>query len=431
MESKARNVYPMSSFIMGAGAIGSLQTLKTIPVIAGDSLSIDLKSVFRLSPLRRNLYLDAQVDLFAFYVPYRHVYGADWTNFMLSGKDEAITLTTRTITNGVYCLGEQVNSSGVVPAWLTDGYLQIWNRYFRAPTDDAAIKAMTYFDSIGLLTDEALYGLGCCYLKRTWNSGIDQEVVAGDYELDLTAGSDVDIIAFAQKQGLLETQREREWFGQRYTDLLGSIYGGSASTDGDQRPTLLMRNKGMLSGYDIDVTDTEGAGNYSGKAQSVGHMFMPMRYMPEHGTVWIMALVRFPSVHVGEKSYLVTKSQPTYTEIAGDPAVMANEPPMALIASDWLAGSPATNCGIIPHGQWYRELPNAVHFKYAEVQGHPFVDNDINTKALSRYTLGADYDDKFQTLALKHWNSQGHLQVIKKTCIPDIRSSIYAGTRKS
>ena len=55
---------------------GIVVVSSVIPVIAGDSLEIDFKSVFRLSPLRRNMYLDCMVDLFLFYVPHRFIYSS-------------------------------------------------------------------------------------------------------------------------------------------------------------------------------------------------------------------------------------------------------------------------------------------------------------------------------------------------------------------
>src|SRR5471030_3508020 len=57
-----------------AGQIGRLITISTTPVIAGDSFEMDAVGALRLSPLRFGLALDSTVDIFTFYVPYRHVY---------------------------------------------------------------------------------------------------------------------------------------------------------------------------------------------------------------------------------------------------------------------------------------------------------------------------------------------------------------------
>jgi hypothetical protein len=46
-----RNAYDLSHFSFSLGAIGSLQTLSVVPIVAGDSMQLDLQGVFRLSPL--------------------------------------------------------------------------------------------------------------------------------------------------------------------------------------------------------------------------------------------------------------------------------------------------------------------------------------------------------------------------------------------
>src|SRR5262245_65979957 len=62
--------------------IGRLITTSTTPVIAGDSFEMDAVGGLRLSPLRRGLVIGSTVDIFSFYVPYRHVYGEYWFKLM-------------------------------------------------------------------------------------------------------------------------------------------------------------------------------------------------------------------------------------------------------------------------------------------------------------------------------------------------------------
>ena len=90
-----RDVYDLSHFSFMSGKMGRLMTLALIPVVAGDSIGIDFRGIFRLSPLRRNLVVDAHCDLYVFYVPHRHVYGDDWVDFIKQGVDEAITFPDR------------------------------------------------------------------------------------------------------------------------------------------------------------------------------------------------------------------------------------------------------------------------------------------------------------------------------------------------
>src|SRR5437762_13801707 len=76
-----------------AGQIGRLITISTTPVIAGDSFEMDAVGALRLSPLRRGLAIDSNVDIFTFYVPHRHVYGELCIKFKNDGVN-ATPLTT-------------------------------------------------------------------------------------------------------------------------------------------------------------------------------------------------------------------------------------------------------------------------------------------------------------------------------------------------
>src|SRR5215208_1770636 len=76
-----------------AGQIGRLITISTTPVIAGDYFEMAAVGALRLSPLRRGLAIDSTVDIFTFYVP----------------------------------------DTNKIPKHLFQGYLNIYNNYFKAP----------------------------------------------------------------------------------------------------------------------------------------------------------------------------------------------------------------------------------------------------------------------------------------------------------
>src|SRR5437762_14280362 len=68
-----------------AGQIGRLITISTTTVIAGDSFEMDAVGALRLSPSRRGLAIASTVEIFAFYVPHRHVYGEQRKKCMKEG----------------------------------------------------------------------------------------------------------------------------------------------------------------------------------------------------------------------------------------------------------------------------------------------------------------------------------------------------------
>lgn len=427
-----RTRYDKSHLSMKVGAIGSLQTLSCIPVVAGDSMTLDARVVMRLSTLRRNLYMDARVDLFAFYVPHRHIYGDDWVTFMKAGVDEATTFGGDTLASGV-----ELQSTGLpavyttaVPKWLTRGPIQIWNRYFRDPTDAAGLLAENYFTTLTAGDPVLDYGLKCCHLKTMWNSAILSTLTTGDYSLPLVGG-EVDLYTLTALQGKLRTEVARDWFATRYQDILKHSWDSLVNIDADKRPELIARSIQWLSGYDVDGTADANLGTYSGKGMSLCQLKFPKKFFPEHGAVWIMALVRFPPVHDDETHYLVTKPEPTYTQISGEPGLVSRLGPLELNATDVFMQAGSADLGDIPHSQWYRYHPNTAHHKYTTSAGHPFVDWTPTNRNRVIYINHDDYEGMFESVMLKHWNSQAHIRCIVDSFVPDPQRSIFAGTGAS
>src|SRR5712692_10449831 len=86
-----------------AGQIGRLITISTTPVIAGDYFEMDAVGALRLSPLLRGLAIHSTVDVSTVYI------------------DHAAFLGT-------------INpDSNKIPKHLFQGYLNIYNNYFKAP----------------------------------------------------------------------------------------------------------------------------------------------------------------------------------------------------------------------------------------------------------------------------------------------------------
>src|SRR2546430_1166883 len=118
-----------------AGQIGRLITISTTPVIAGDSFEMDAVGALRLSPLRRGLAIDSTVDIFTFYVPHRHVYGEQWIKFMKAGVNATPlpTVNTTGYIDHAAFLGTINPDTNKIPKHLFQGYLNIYNNYFKAP----------------------------------------------------------------------------------------------------------------------------------------------------------------------------------------------------------------------------------------------------------------------------------------------------------
>src|SRR5687767_5405357 len=128
-----------------AGQIGRLITISTTPVIAGDSFEMDAVGALRLSPLRRGLAIDSTVDIFTFYVPHRHVYGEQWIKFMKDGVNATPlpTVNTTGYIDHAAFHGTINPDTNKIPKHLFQGYLNIYNNYFKRSEERFSRNAET------------------------------------------------------------------------------------------------------------------------------------------------------------------------------------------------------------------------------------------------------------------------------------------------
>lgn len=411
----------LSHFSFSAGDIGKLQTLSLIPVMAGDSMSLNLEGVFRLSPLRRSLVVDCNVDLFAFYVPHRHTYGEDWIDFIKDGLRNTVTFPSQSSLQELDYMGTHYLDNEQFPSWVSAGYNDIWNRYFRSPTDNEELVG----DEVLTTSAERVAGRKCGYLPTPWSTGVTEGVDPSFRDVPSTTSFDIADLNRVQAQ--YSTDVDRTYFGERYNDILNTAFGSTVNTDADQRPTLIGRNRFWLSGYDVDGTDDAALGSHSGKSSVVGKFSFRRKFFPEHGGLWIMALLRFPTIHVDERAFLLQQVDASYLEQAGDPALVSAEPPVDMVPADFFSNGSGSGFGAIPFGQHYRYHPNIVHRLYKVLDGYSFIDTPIDTQDKANYVGDTEYDDVFQTNQLRHWNVAGRLDISCQRTVPPSRSSLYAG----
>lgn len=406
-----------------AGDIGRLQTARTYYVMAGETLSVDYTTNIRLSELRRPLMLEAQVDFYAFYQPVRHAYGDDWVNFIKAGPNESITFTNGPAQTPANYLGFRPLGSGNFPLPIVTMYNRVWNEYFRAPSDTAGIRTDTVLegDARG-----QMFGALIGRLPTPWSTGIDGEPAASEREV--ASATVVDLLDLAEVKAKYKTEEEIAYFENRYRDRLSRSWGGRASPDVEQRPTLLGHKTMTLSGVDIDGTADANLGTFSGKSAGVFNFRLPPKWFPEHGHVMIMVSVRFPTVFQQEADYLLNNPNPSYLEAAGDTDLIAAQGPESVTADKFFSTTSATDYGHAPYGQFLRHSGNFVHQKYVNLFGFPFISSPPATAAQARYHVSNEYANTFGNDELGQWNAQGYLRVVSKNSVPPAANSIFAGT---
>src|SRR4051794_25206483 len=115
-------------------AVGGKRTSARVNIVPCSGTKKRGTECLYLSPLRRGLAIDSTVDIFTFYVPHRHVYGEQWIKFMKDGVNATPlpTVNTTGYIDHAAFLGTINPDTNKIPKHLFQGYLNIYNNYFKA-----------------------------------------------------------------------------------------------------------------------------------------------------------------------------------------------------------------------------------------------------------------------------------------------------------
>src|SRR5690606_41757639 len=79
--------------------------------------------------------------------------------------------------------------------------------------------------------DDARYGFRCCHLKNIWTAPLPPETELSRQMT--TSTTSIDIMGLQAAYANLHTDQERDYFMQRYHDVISS-FGGKTSYDADR-----------------------------------------------------------------------------------------------------------------------------------------------------------------------------------------------------
>lgn len=453
-----RNILEKNFMIARNGLMGVLGTVFNMPVLANETYSINIKGAFRLSPLRRWLCMDAQVHLALYFVKHRWVYdggtGVEWQDFIKStlSDENATPSTLETVSlNDDYfydvfaCAkrGSSVSPWGI-PKHYVAGYNKIYSRWYEIPnvrTSALADDSITFPDTCksGTGVGDIVYGRPLARLPNFWNTGVPTANLDADPEVYSGSGT-MSLVDIAQIQAEYKDDVERDWFARRYADVMAQKWGsnGISMEVDDNQAELLMDWSGWCSGVDVHGTDQASLGEYVGKSQSAISVSMPPRYFNEHGMIWCVIGVRFPSVGCDEVHYTQVNTL-TAKNFLGYQEVALSEPPIEITDQDvWSNGTGANSYGKIPYYNWYRYHTNVVSTDFRQAIGFPFTyGNAVDAASGHDYIAydglvqgfpdGAGADLFFKDLELGHWQLNALAEVECRTPLPDAVSSLTAG----
>lgn len=423
-----REICDLSHQINSVHDIGRVSCIGRFDVMPGSSLELDSTIMLRLNQLRRPLAIDPKVDVHVFYAPYRYTYGQKIIDMVENPFDFSQTFeTTDTGITPFYFLQSQER---FIPKHLWSDFANIYNCYYRDPSqDEFDLDDPTGFVNFGggstwvEGTRNVKYGPRICHLKG-W--GTAQSHLADlddpDYNIDVSGGS-VDLFDLQKLRTDVKGDLFRDFYSSRYVEIIESIGGKNPHDYSDNRPELLWSESQFMSGYDINGTAGSDLGNSVGKGVSIVNLNMPRRMFTEHGTVYVLLVVRFPPIFENAKRYLDNLNRGAHFML---PQNGSSYPPVQLTMEDlFVDGSPATSAGYVPFYEWYRHQPSWVHPQFFDVstgwqhQGTPSTTEDL-------YVVG-DYDDMFQSLQMRHVTSSIFHKATAYHPIPSQEKSIFGG----
>src|SRR5260370_10875887 len=107
-----------------------------------------------------------------------------------------------------------------------------------------------------------------------------------------TSTTSIDIMGLQAAYANLHTDQERDYFMQRYHDVISS-FGSKTSYDADNRPLLVMRSNLWASGYDVDGTDQTSLASFLVVFhQPINHL-CPRSFVPNIAIWLLFPLFRF------------------------------------------------------------------------------------------------------------------------------------------
>src|SRR5207245_2985069 len=101
--------------------------------------------------------------------------------------------------------------------------------------------------------DDARYGFRCCHLKNIWTAPLPPETELSRQMT--TSTTSIDIMGLQAAYANLHTDQERDYFMQRYYDVISS-FGGKSFYDADNRLLLVIFSILVAYGYDVIVTNS-------------------------------------------------------------------------------------------------------------------------------------------------------------------------------
>ena len=425
--------YDRSGHRLVSMELGRWQCLRQEWMTAGEVITPTLKGWIRLSQLREPMATDVQVTMAAFYTPMRYLWDG-WLDYIKEGVDSTATIPTRALPTGEgqtvawdsLGLGD-VRPSDVIAKHWTDNWRRIWWWYMRFPDDTEALDPYDY----GAASNDILrYGRKAVSLESLATRLRREPSLDGnDFELTTkNAGSGrekFDLRDLGQLQARLSSEVTRDWYARdRYQEVMNEIWHTNVGENPEERPFLVGHHEGWMSGRDLAAMDGDNLGAVAGAMKvDIAHSFGPI-LAPEHGVLSYWMTLRIPPVYAEHSSFLATTDDWRHEDWTGEPGLLASRPPFGVKRRQIVQrGEDQTVLGYTPAGQHLRTGWSSIDSRIADRH------TTLNGLKLTEGWYHPSVSHAFVSLAYGEAYGALRFEQPSRSLVPDIKSSIYAGTR--
>ena len=411
--------------------LGRLTGVSRIPVVAGDSISFSTSMFVRMNNLRRAVPFDLRTDIYGFFVPYRFTYPTLY-QALQAGRDANAGEAPHTNINnaGVQCLLMNNSAGASVPEHLLADYVSIFNHYFKDPHDADMVESA--LNPVANATDEQLvtarFGALCGALKTMHTTALQAPgVTEGKIPITVEDAASnqysLDVSQLPRASAEWRDGQWRDWTAVRYEELHKQYFGIESPASQNVRPYYLGCKKDWMSSTDIDGTAGDQFGSVVGKLVGSARFRIPRRFMREHGTLWVLMVVRPSPVFTYARQYLDNPSNfRDYKKLWSVPEARKELPIDWTLEEAFWDGAANTRLGAIPFNQWYRAHPSyASSLLSEEDQGWEGRPSPTSGRS-SGYVQ--NYDDVFATLRGGHGKFFALNRVMVNRIVGDVIESV-------
>lgn len=250
-------------------------------VVPGESVALDLTTIFETEPFSQNILSGGIASLYAFYTPYRLVWD-QWVSWVAEPQSAAVLPTATTAWTKVFEAGTSTKSMLGRRA-----YKLIYNQFFGQDVGTTDL----WYSNIATDTDTSVKRLRTTdQINGKLMLGSDVSTPTASYPVS-GATTTIDLNDLRQRLRDARSTRRQDMTGDKYVDAMARM-GVSLDWRVQLAPEMLgVAHKDFIP-KDTRATDPANTGRAWSRYQETLNLRTSRKFFAEHGVIWVVLAVR-------------------------------------------------------------------------------------------------------------------------------------------